>query len=147
MIAIALAADPDLLIADEPTTAVDVTIQAQLLALLQRLQEQMNMAMLFITHDLGVVAKICDRVTVLHSGRAVEDGSVSEIIEQPQHDYTRALMKATPRYDRPGVTVAGTGSHLRRIRHRQGTRGTTDSRLRAKGGRAVCAGELWCDSG
>jgi dipeptide transport system ATP-binding protein len=102
LIAIAFACKPKLIIADEPTTALDVTVQRQVLGLIKALQQHEGASLLFITHDLGVVAKICDRVTVLHGGRVVEDGSVTEIVEQPKHDYTRALMKATPRYDRPG---------------------------------------------
>ncbi|MFO0294591.1 MAG: ABC transporter ATP-binding protein [Rhodospirillales bacterium] len=97
MIAMALANEPDLLIADEPTTAVDVTIQAQLLELLRDLQARLGMAMLFITHDLGVVRKIARRVAVMNQGRIVETGEVAEVFARPQHDYTRHLLAAEPK--------------------------------------------------
>jgi microcin C transport system ATP-binding protein len=97
MIAMALANEPDLLIADEPTTAVDVTIQAQLLELLRDLQARLGMAMLFITHDLGVVRKIAGRVAVMNQGRIVETGPVGEVFARPAHDYTRHLLAAEPK--------------------------------------------------
>ncbi len=97
MIAMALANEPDLLIADEPTTAVDVTIQAQLLELLSGLQKRLGMAMLFITHDLGVVRRIASRVAVMQSGRIVESGPVAEVFASPSHDYTRHLLSAEPK--------------------------------------------------
>jgi len=96
LIAIALAGEPDLLIADEPTTALDVTIQAQILKLLNELQEQRNMGMLFITHDLGVVAEIADRVAVMYAGKIMETGGVMDIFETPAHPYTRALLNCLP---------------------------------------------------
>jgi len=96
LIAIALAGEPDLLIADEPTTALDVTIQAQILNLLNDLQEQRNMGMLFITHDLGVVAEIADRVAVMYAGKIMETGDVMDIFETPAHPYTRALLDCLP---------------------------------------------------
>ena len=96
MIAMALANDPDLLIADEPTTALDVTIQAQILALLKDLQQQRNMSMLLITHDLGIVRKVADRVCVLTEGRIVEQGDTRQIFDQPQHSYTQHLLAAEP---------------------------------------------------
>lgn len=102
LIAIAFACKPKLIIADEPTTALDVTVQRQVLALIKEMQTHEDASILFVTHDLGVVAKICDRVTVLHGGRVLEAGGTRQIVESPNHDYTRALMKATPRYDRPG---------------------------------------------
>jgi microcin C transport system ATP-binding protein len=97
MIAMALAADPDLLIADEPTTALDVTIQAQILALLKDLQARLGMGLLLITHDLGIVRKIADRVLVMTEGRIVEHGAVKEVFERPSHPYTKALLAAEPR--------------------------------------------------
>ncbi|MBN9495814.1 MAG: ABC transporter ATP-binding protein [Alphaproteobacteria bacterium] len=97
MIAMALANEPDILIADEPTTAVDVTIQAQLLKLLKELQEKLGMAILFITHDLGVVRRLAHRVAVMNKGRIVEAGPVAEVFGQPQHDYTRHLLAAEPK--------------------------------------------------
>ena len=102
LIAIAFACRPKLIIADEPTTALDVTVQRQVLSLIKELQESYGTALLFITHDLGVVAKTCDSMTVLHAGRVLEQGTVAKVFRQPKHDYTRALMNATPRYDRPG---------------------------------------------
>ena len=101
-IAIAFACRPKLIVADEPTTALDVTVQRQVLALIKRMQTQEGASMLFVTHDLGVVAKICDRVTVLHGGRVLETSDTRRIVEAPEHDYTRALIAATPRHDRPG---------------------------------------------
>ena len=102
LIAIAFACRPRLIVADEPTTALDVTVQRQVLALIKRMQAQEGASILFVTHDLGVVAKICDRVTVLHGGRVLETGETRRIVEAPEHDYTRALIAATPRHDRPG---------------------------------------------
>ncbi|WP_108459769.1 ABC transporter ATP-binding protein [Devosia naphthalenivorans] len=97
MIAMALANEPDLLIADEPTTALDVTVQAQILSLLKSLQQSMGMAMLFITHDLGIVQKIADRVCVMTKGEIVETGPVAPLFANPQHAYTRHLLAAEPR--------------------------------------------------
>ncbi len=99
MIAMALANEPDLLIADEPTTAVDVTIQAQLLKLLRELQDQLGMAMLLITHDLGIVRKMAKRVAVMRQGDVVEDGPTEQIFKNPQHDYTQMLLSAEPKGD------------------------------------------------
>ena len=101
MIAMALANEPDLLIADEPTTAVDVTIQAQLLALLMNLQHRLGMALLFITHDLGIVRKVADRICIMQRGRIVEAGRTQSVLSQPQHRYTQRLLAAEPR-GRPG---------------------------------------------
>jgi len=97
MIAIALACRPALLIADEPTTALDVTIQAQILQLIRSLQAEIGMAVLFITHDMGVVAEVADRVVVMYHGRKVEDGPTQEVFAAPRHNYTRALLSAIPR--------------------------------------------------
>ncbi|MDQ0467457.1 ABC transporter ATP-binding protein [Labrys wisconsinensis] len=97
MIAMALANEPDLLIADEPTTALDVTVQAQILTLLKEIQGRLGMAMLFITHDLGIVRKIADRVCVMLKGQVVEAGPTAEIFAAPQHDYTRRLLAAEPK--------------------------------------------------
>ena len=110
MIAKALAAEPDLLIADEPTTALDVTIEAQILALLRELKQRLNMAMLLITHDLDVVRKMADRVCVMTAGRLVEQGPAKEVFAAPQHAYTQALLAAAPSGDpvsaRPNAPVA-----------------------------------------
>jgi microcin C transport system ATP-binding protein len=97
MIALALANEPDLFIADEPTTALDVTVQAQILKLLKDLQGRLGMAMLFITHDLGIVKKIAERVCVMRGGRIVEQGSVADVFAAPKHEYTRALIAAEPK--------------------------------------------------
>jgi microcin C transport system ATP-binding protein len=106
MIAMALANEPDLLIADEPTTALDVTVQAQILKLLKDLQQRLGMAMLFITHDLGIVRKIADTVCVMKSGKIVEQGPVEQVFATPQHAYTRALLAAEPRPDPAPVNPA-----------------------------------------
>ena len=100
MIAIALACRPKLLIADEPTTALDVTVQAQILDLMRRLQKELGMSILFITHDLGVVAEMADRVVVMYGGRAVEEASVRDIFSRPRMPYTRGLLNSIPRVDR-----------------------------------------------
>jgi len=96
MIAIALACHPSLVIADEPTTSLDVTIQAQVLELLRELKARYNLALLLITHDLGVIAEMADRVSVMHNGRLVEQGPVRQILREPVHDYTRRLLAAVP---------------------------------------------------
>jgi peptide/nickel transport system ATP-binding protein len=96
MIAMAIACQPAVLIADEPTTALDVTVQAQVLGLLRRLQAEAGMAMIFITHDLGVVAEIADRVVVMYAGRKVEEAPVDALFETPLHPYTAGLIAATP---------------------------------------------------
>ena len=119
MIAIALACDPAVLIADEPTTALDVTIQAQILALLADLKRERGMAMALITHDLGVVAGIADRVAVMYAGRTVETGSVREILKSPRHPYTQALLASMPRLDEAGgerlQTISGQPPNPRRL--------------------------------
>jgi microcin C transport system ATP-binding protein len=99
MIAMALANEPDLLIADEPTTALDVTVQAQIIALLKEIQARLHMSLLFITHDLGIVRKIAQRVCVMKDGKIVEHGAVERVFNSPEHPYTRALMAAEPRPD------------------------------------------------
>ena len=102
MIAMALSCEPSLLIADEPTTALDVTIQAQILELLADLRGRHRMAVLLITHDLGVVAEVCDRVVVMYAGQVVETGSVEEIFAKPSHPYTRGLLDSLPSVENPG---------------------------------------------
>jgi oligopeptide/dipeptide ABC transporter ATP-binding protein len=97
MIALALSCNPSLLIADEPTTALDVTIQSQILALLDKLRREIGMAVLFVTHNLGVVAEIADRVVVMYSGRVVEEGDVHSLFKRPRHPYTRGLLECLPR--------------------------------------------------
>ncbi len=99
MIAMALSCNPDLLIADEPTTALDVTIQAQIMELLARLQEEFGMAILLITHDLGVVAGVADRMAVMYAGRIVEEGPTRQVFENIGHPYTKGLIKSVPRLD------------------------------------------------
>ncbi len=111
MIAMALANEPDLLIADEPTTALDVTVQAQILKLLKELQSRLGMAMLFITHDLGIVRRIADRVVVMLKGKIVEEGPVAEIFGSPQHAYTRRLLAAEPK-GRPEPVAADAATLL-----------------------------------
>ncbi len=101
MIAMSLACEPKLIIADEPTTALDVTIQAQILELMKNLTRDMNVAMIIITHNLGVVARYADRVNVMYAGRIVETGNASDIYHRPRHPYTLALLKSVPRMDRP----------------------------------------------
>lgn len=96
MIAMALACRPKLIIADEPTTALDVTVQAQILELLQKVQKEIGMSIIMITHDLGVVAKMCDRVAVMYAGQIVEQGSVDAIFNRPSHPYTKGLLSAVP---------------------------------------------------
>ena len=101
MIAMALACDPKLIIADEPTTALDVTIQAQILELMKNLTREMGVAMIIITHNLGVVARYADRVNVMYAGKIVEPGTAEEIYHNPRHPYTLALLKSVPRLDLP----------------------------------------------
>ena len=101
VIAMALACQPDLLIADEPTTALDVTVQAQILDLIQGLQAEMGMAAILITHDLGVIAENCDEVVVMYAGRVVERASVKELFANPLHAYTRGLLNSIPRLSLP----------------------------------------------
>lgn len=104
MIAMALACKPDILIADEPTTALDVTTQNQILGLMRELQQQINMSILFITHDLGVIAELCDRVIVMYAGRIAEQAPVKKLFHTPAHPYTRGLLESIPRLDMPHKT-------------------------------------------
>ena len=125
MIAIALALEPDVLIADEPTTALDVTVQAQIMELLRELQQEMGMGLVLITHDLGVVADMADRIMVMYAGRAVEESPVRELYRAPAHPYTAGLLRSVPRLDRaeddlqpiggapPDMTVVAPGCPFR----------------------------------
>ena len=109
MIAMAIALDPAVLIADEPTTALDVTVQAQIMALLQEIQEERHMGLILITHDLGVVADVADRIAVMYAGRLVETGEVHELYAAPAHPYTKGLLDSIPRLDQKGQTLAAIG--------------------------------------
>ena len=105
MIAMALACEPDILIADEPTTALDVTIQAQILDLMKDLQKELGMAIIMITHDLGIVAQMCDEVIVMYAGSICEQGSADEIFYNPQHEYTKGLMRSLPSANTAGTLL------------------------------------------
>jgi peptide/nickel transport system ATP-binding protein len=102
LIAAAFALDPKLVIADEPTTALDATVQKQILRLIRSMQERHGTSVIFVTHNLGVVAQICDRATLLYMGKVMEQGTTAALLSAPHHPYTQALMAACPRYDRPG---------------------------------------------
>ena len=111
MIAMALACEPDILIADEPTTALDVTIQAQILELMQSLQKKLGMAIIMITHDLGVIADMCDEIIVMYAGRVCERGTADEIFYNPRHEYTKGLIRSIPRIQEKHeklIPIAGT---------------------------------------
>ena len=108
LIAAAFGLEPKLVIADEPTTALDVTVQKQILRLIRSLQERHGTSVLFVSHDLGVVAKICDRLTVLYMGKVMEQGSTADVLAAPRHPYTKALLAASPRYDRPDTGLEPT---------------------------------------
>jgi peptide/nickel transport system ATP-binding protein len=108
LIAAAFALEPKLVIADEPTTALDVTVQKQILRLIRALQERHGTSVLFVSHDLGAVAQICDRVSVLYMGKVVEQGGTADILQHPRHPYTQALLAANPRYDRPDTGLEPT---------------------------------------
>jgi peptide/nickel transport system ATP-binding protein len=101
----AFALNPQVIIADEPTTALDVTVQKQVLRLIRNLQREHGTTLLFVTHDLGVVAQICDHMTVLYGGKVLEQGSVADVLGKPAHRYTRALLAANPRYDKPDASL------------------------------------------
>jgi peptide/nickel transport system ATP-binding protein len=103
LIAAAFSLEPKLVVADEPTTALDVTVQKQILRLIRTMQERYGTSVLFVSHDLGVVANICDRVTVLYMGKVMEQGRSVELLTSPRHPYTQALLAASPRYDRPNT--------------------------------------------
>ncbi|MEU4566809.1 ABC transporter ATP-binding protein [Micromonospora sp. NPDC023956] len=106
MIAMALALDPEVLIADEPTTALDVTVQAQIMALLAELQQERNMGLVLITHDMGVVADVADRISVMYAGRVIEEAGVNEIYASPAHPYTKGLLESIPRLDLKGQELS-----------------------------------------
>lgn len=115
MIAMALACEPDILIADEPTTALDVTIQAQILELMQSLQKKLGMAIIMVTHDLGVIADMCDEIIVMYGGRVCERGTAEDIFYRPSHEYTKGLLKSIPSVDKMGerlVPISGTPINL-----------------------------------
>lgn len=109
MIAAALSTDPALLLCDEPTTALDVTIQDQILGLLTRLRHDLDMAMLFVSHDLAVVAEVCDRIAVMYAGRIVETGAVDDVLTRPRHPYTAALLASVPSFHAAAERLAGIG--------------------------------------
>lgn len=115
MIAMALACEPDILIADEPTTALDVTIQAQILELMQDLQKKLGMAIIMVTHDLGVIASMCDEILVMYGGRVCERGTADDIFYSPAHEYTKGLLRSIPRNDNMNeklVPIGGTPINL-----------------------------------
>ena len=115
MIAMALACEPDILIADEPTTALDVTIQAQILELMQSLQKKLGMAIIMVTHDLGVIADMCDEIIVMYGGRVCERGTAEDIFDRPHHEYTKGLLRSIPNVDRIGeklIPIPGTPINL-----------------------------------
>ena len=115
MIAMALACEPDILIADEPTTALDVTIQAQILELMQCLQKKLGMAIIMVTHDLGVIADMCDEIIVMYGGRVCERGTAEDIFYRPHHEYTKGLLRSIPNVDRIGeklIPIPGTPINL-----------------------------------
>ncbi len=115
MIAMALVCEPDILIADEPTTALDVTIQAQILELMQELQEKLGMAIIMVTHDLGVIASMCDEILVMYGGRVCERGTADDIFYRPAHEYTKGLLRSIPKADNMNeklVPIGGTPINL-----------------------------------
>ena len=106
LIAAAFSLEPQIIVADEPTTALDVTVQKQILRLIRQLQAQHGTALIFVTHDLGVVAQICGRIALLYGGKVIEAGATADVLARPQHAYTRALLAASPRYDQPARGLA-----------------------------------------
>jgi len=112
LIAMAFSTEPRIVIADEPTTALDVSVQRQVLRLIRDLQKNRGTTILFVTHDLGVVAKVCDRVSLMHSGMILEQGKVTDVFQAPSHPYTRSLLEAIPRYDRPQEKLAPVAEDL-----------------------------------
>jgi oligopeptide/dipeptide ABC transporter ATP-binding protein len=139
MIALALALGPDLLIADEPTTALDVTIQAQILELMRSLQQERGMAILLITHDMGVIAEMCDRAAVMYAGHFVEQGAIDQIFHDPRHPYTRALLESIPIQTRPGEplpTIPGVVPDL--VDHPPGCRFADRCPARREYGLEIC---------
>lgn len=118
MIAMAISCHPDLVFADEPTTALDVTIQAQILSLLKRLREGLGMAMVLISHDLGVIAEVADEVAIMYAGRIVEYTSKEELFANPLHPYTQCLLASLPRFDLPDATPSGQVGQVRKARER-----------------------------
>jgi oligopeptide/dipeptide ABC transporter ATP-binding protein len=109
MIATALATEPALLLCDEPTTALDVTVQDQILGLLAQLRRDLDMAMVFVTHDLAVIAEVCDRIAVMYAGRIVEVGDTHDVLTSPQHPYTAALLASAPSFSRGTGRLEGIG--------------------------------------
>jgi len=118
MIAMAISCHPDLIFADEPTTALDVTIQAQILSLLKHLREELGMAMVLISHDLGVIAEVADEVAIMYAGRIVEYTSKEELFANPLHPYTQGLLASLPRFDLPDATPSGQAGRDRKTRER-----------------------------
>ncbi len=115
MIAMALVCEPDILIADEPTTALDVTIQAQILELMQDLQKKLGMAIIMVTHDLGVIASMCDEIIVMYGGRVCERGTADAIFYHPAHEYTKGLLRSIPKADNMNeklIPIGGTPINL-----------------------------------
>jgi len=156
MIAMALVNDPKILIADEPTTALDVTIQAQILTLIERLQDELGMAVILITHDLGVIAEVADHVNVMYAGRMVEAGTLDQIFYDPQHPYTWGLLGSLARPDRPRVhrlsQISGQppsllappqGCHFRPRCPHAFDRCTAVPRLEVRGGEAGHTDRCW----
>ena len=147
VIALALAGEPDLIIADEPTTALDVSIQAQILDLIKKLCRERNLGVILITHDIGVIATIADRVAVMFRGRIVETGDVAQVLGRPSHEYTRSLIAAVPRADRKvrrftSVDYIEGGEERRRIDTSNHWLGAADSRTDVNGADAITVENL-----